>query len=401
MANILINSDMIAKEGMRLLKNNLVFSRGVNRKVEKEFKTDFETGDTVNVKLPAQYTVRSGATAVVQDHVAKKVPVTLDKQKGVDVAFSSKELALSMKQFSKEVLAPQIALLANEIDLDGLKLYKKVANAVGTPGTIPTAIKTYALAGAKMDNEAAPMDEQRNIVLDPLAQVEIVDSLKGLNNSQSELKKQYERGRMFTAGGFDWSMSQNIPTHTVGAYVGTPLTAGATASGATSIVTDGWTGSVSGLLKEGDVITLAGVYAVNPISKQSTNQLRQFVVTADVDSSSGAATIGIYPAIISTGAYQNVTALPADNAAITVLGAASAVSPTHLAYHKDAFTLVTAELPMPNGMDMKARETAEDLGLSLRFIRGYDITNDKFVSRFDVLYGWAALRPEWACRIQG
>lgn len=399
MANTLITSDMIAKEGMRLLKNNLTFTRGVNRKVEKEFNSDIETGDTVNVKLPAQYTVRSGATAQVQDHVAKKVPVTLDTQKGVDVNFSSKELALSMKKFSAEVLAPQIALLANEIDLDGLKLYKKVANAVGTPGTIPSAIKTYASAGAKMDMEACPMDEQRNVVLDPLAQVEIIDSLKGLFQSSNQIKQQYERGKMGTAAGFDWSMSQNIATHLVGPYAGTPLVNGASQAGS-SIVADGFTGSAL-QLKQGDVITFAGVYAVNPISKQSTNQLRQFVVTADVTSSAGAASIGIYPAIVTSGAYQNVTAAPADNAAITVLGAAGAVSPTHLAYHKDAFTLVTAELPLPNGMDMKSRETAEDLGLSLRFIRGYDITNDKFVSRFDVLYGWAALRPEWACRIQG
>lgn len=401
MANTLLSASTIAKESLRLLENNLVFARGANRQYKKEFENDYQKGDTVQIKVPARYTVRDGATAVVQDHVNESVNVVLDKQKGVDVAFSSKELALSLDDFSKDVLAPQIAALGNQVDLDGLSLYKKVSNTVGVPGTIPSTIKTYAQAGAKMNNEGAPIDENRSIVLDALAEVEIIDAQKSLFQSSSQIKEQYEKGRMGTAAGFDWSMSQNIPVHTVGAWVGTPLINGVTAEGATSIVTDGWTGSVTGLLKEGDVITIAGVFAVNPQSRQTTNQLRQFVVTSDVNSTTGAATIGVFPAIIATGARKNVTALPADNAAITVLGAANATSPAHLAYHKDAFALVTAELPLPNGMDMASRVSSKKAGISIRFIRGFDITNDKFVSRLDVLYGWKCVRPELACRIQG
>lgn len=401
MPNTLLSASTIAKESARLLENNLVFARGANRQYKKEFENDYQVGDTVQIKVPARYTVRDGATASVQDHVNDSVNVTLDKQKGVDVAFSSKELALSLPEFSKDVLAPQVAALANQIDLDGLLLYKDIYNAVGVPGIIPSTIKTYAQAGAKMNNEGAPIDENRSIVLDALAEVEIIDAQKGLFQSASQIKDQYEKGRMGTAAGFDWSMSQNVPVHTVGAWIGTPLVNGATAEGATSIVTDGWTGTVSGLLKQGDVITIAGVFAVNPQSRQTTNQLRQFVVTADVNASVGAATISIFPAIVTTGAKKNVTALPADNAAITVLGAASINSPTHLAYHKDAFALVTAELPLPNGMDMASRVSSKQAGISIRFVRGYDITNDKFVSRLDVLYGWKTIRRELACRIQG
>jgi hypothetical protein len=401
MPNTLLSASTIAKESARLLENNLVFARGANRQYKKEFENDYQVGDTVQIKVPARYTVRDGATASVQDHVNESVNVTLDKQKGVDVAFSSKELALSLSDFSKDVLAPQVAALANQIDYDGLSLYKNVFNAVGVPGTIPTVIKTYAQAGAKMNNEGAPIDENRSIVLDALAEVEIIDSQKGLFQSASQIKDQYEKGRMGTAAGFDWSMSQNVPVHTIGAWVGTPLVNGVVTEGATSIPSDGWTGAVTGLLKQGDVFTIAGVFAVNPQSRQTTNQLRQFVVTADVNSIAGAATIGIYPALISTGARKNVTALPADNAAITVMGAASTITPTHLAYHKDAFALVTAELPLPNGMDMASRVSSKQAGISIRFVRGYDITNDKFISRLDVLYGWKTIRPELACRIQG
>jgi len=401
MANTLITSAMVAKESLRLLKNNLVFARGVNRKYEKEWDTDRAIGDTINVKLPARYTVRSGATINVQDHTQKTVPVTLDSQKGVDVSFSSKELALSLDDFSKNVLAPQVAQLANQIDYDGLLLAKKVANTVGVPGTTPSALRTYLMAGAKMDNESAPVDDQRNMIVNPLAQVEIVDALKGLFNSSPEIKAQYEKGRMGTAAGFDWSMSQNVPTHIVGALGGTPLIMGGGQVGS-SLAVDGWTPSVAGILKQGDVFTIAGVGAVNPMTKQPTGELRQFVVTADVTSNgSGVSSVGIYPALVVSGAEQNVTGAPADNAAITVLGVAGTASPLNLAYHKDAFTLVTAELPLPNGMDMASRASSKDVGLAIRFIRGYDINSDKFVSRLDVLYGWAALRPEWACRVQG
>jgi hypothetical protein len=389
---------MVAKESLRLLENNLVFARGVTRKYDDEFTGDRAIGDTLSIKVPSKYTVRSGAVASIQDHAPKSVSLTLDSQKGVDIAFTSKELALSLDDFSKEVLQPQIVQLANQIDYDGLALYYKIPNAVGVPGTIPSALKTYAQAGSKMDNESAPIDDQRSVILSSLSQVELIDAQKGLFHNQAEISKQYLKGQMGTAAGFDFSMSQSIPVHTVGAYVGTPLVNGAGQSGA-SLVTDGWTGSVTGLLKKGDVFTIDGVYAVNPLTRQSTTKLRQFVVTADVNSSAGAATLAIYPAMVASGADQNVTALPADNAPITVLGAASTVTPVNLAYHKDAFVLGTAQLPLPKGMDMASRISDRRTGLSIRFVRGYDVTNDKFISRLDVLYGWAVVRPEFACRV--
>lgn len=401
MANELLTSDMIAKEALSVLENNLVFVKNMDRKYEKEWATsDRAIGDTVSVKKPARYVVRDGQAVSIQDHKEEKVALTLDKQKGVDVNFSSKELALDIDEFSEQVLEPQMAALANQIDYDGLMLYQQVANAVGVPGTTTSDFETYLMAGVKLDNNAAPMDGKRGIVLNPLTQAKTVNNLKGLFQSSEQIKSQYEKGKMGTAAGFDWAMSQNIPVHTVGPLGGTPLMNGATASGATSLVTDGWTASAALRLKKGDVFTVAGVYAVNPQSRLTTGELQQFVVTADVSSdASGNATIPVWPALINSGAQQTVTALPIDGAAITVLGAGGTQTPVNLAYHKSAFTMACADLPLPKGMDMASRASSKKVGLSIRFVRGYDITNDKFISRLDVLYGMAALRPEHACRI--
>lgn len=403
MANSLLTISMITKEALRVLENNLTFTKGVNREYDDKFAIEgAKIGDTLNVRKPARYVGRSGATLSVEDHTETSVPLQLDTQFGVDLNFTSKELLLSIDEFSDRIIKPAMSVIANKIDRDGLALYSSVYNAVGTPGSVPTTLKTYLQAGAKMDYEACPKDKMRSLVIDPNAQVEIVDALKGLFQSSEEIESQYKTGNMGLAAGFKWSMDQNIQSHVVGPLGGTPLVNGSTSSGATSLVTDGWTASAASRLKKGDIFTIANVFAVNPQSRQSTGQLRQFVVTADVSSDgSGNATIPVAPAIVSSGAFQTVNALPADNAAITVLGSANTVSPTHLAYHKDAFTLACADLPLPGGVDKAARVSDKQLGLSARMVRQYDIVNDKFPCRFDVLYGWKAIYPELACRIQG
>jgi hypothetical protein len=402
MSNTLLTSSVIAKEALRVLENNLVFVKSINRKYEKEYDGDRKVGDTITIRKPAKYTVRSGAVISVQDHTETSTTLQLSNQKGVDVQFSSKELTLSLDDFSKQVLQPQIASLANQIDFDGLSFcYKTVPNHVGTFGTTATTLKAYLQAGQKLDENAAPIDDNRSVIVTPAAQVEIVDALKGLFQSSSEVKSQYEKGRMGTAGGLDWNMSQNLPTHTIGTLGGTPLVNGASQTGA-SLVTDGWTAAAANRLKQGDIFTIANVNAVNPQNGQSTGALRQFVVTADVASDgSGNATIPIYPSIVTSGAGKTVNAGPADNAALTIFGTTAQTSPTSLVMHKDAFTMATADLPLPNNMDMASRASSKQVGLAIRFIRGYDITNDLFVSRLDVLYGFAALYPEWACRMPG
>jgi hypothetical protein len=399
MANTILTDEVIAKEALMLLDNNLVFAKGANRKYEKTFEGERKVGDTISIKLPSQYTVRSGATASIQDNVQDSVSLVVDSQKGIDVEFTSKELAMDLQDFSKEVLAPQIARLANEIDKDGLALYKHVPNVV--QGTLAN-FDTYLTAGAILDENGCPMDDERSLILAPRSQLQAVNGFKGLFQSSEEISKQYKKGRMGIAAGFDWAPSQTVATHTVGALGGTPLVNDTLASGDSTVTTDGWTAAAANRLKQGDVITFAGCYNVNPMTKQSTGVLKQFVVTADVASDgSGNADIPISPAMISTGAKQNCSALPADNAAITVVGSASTGYSANLAYHKDAFALAMVDLPLPKGMDMAARASSSKVGASIRFVRGYDITNDKFISRLDVLYGWKCVRPELACRIQG
>lgn len=403
MANTNLTISMTTREALRILENKLTFAKGVNREYDDQFAiSGAKIGDTINIRKPARYVGRSGAALSVEDHTETSVALQLDTQFGVDVNFTSKELTLSIDDFSKRILAPAIATVANKIDRDGLGLYKHVANAVGTPGTTPTTLKTYLQAGAKLDYNSTPRDGNRSLVIEPTAQVEIVDALKGLFQSSDKISDQYESGNMGLAGGFKWSMDQNVVSHTVGPLGGTPLVNGVPTSGATTLVTDGWTAAAASRLKQGDVFTIANVFSVNPQSRQSTGQLQQFVVTADVSSDgSGNLTAAIFPAITSSGAFQTVNALPADNAAITVLGAASTVSPTNLAYHKDAFVMGCADLLLPKGVDMASRVSDKQLGLSIRMIRQYDINNDKFPCRLDVLYGWKAVYPELACRIQG
>jgi hypothetical protein len=403
MANTLLTISMITREALMVLENNLTFTKGVNRQYDSKFGVEgAKIGTVLNVRKPPRYVGRTGTAIGIEDATETQVAVTLDTQFGVDIQFTSEDLALKIDDFSKRFITPAVATIANKIDNDGLGLYTSIYNAVGVPGTTPNALLTYLSAGVKLDDNAAPMDGGRTVCLTPLMQATIVDALKGLFQQSSAIASQYQRGQMGTAVGFEWYMDQNVNTHTSGVFTSsaTPLVNGSTSTGATTVVTDGWNSGSSTVVK-GDVFTLAGVNHVNPQSRQSTGTLQQFVVTANTTSSGGAMTIPIDPAIKTTTAFQTVDALPADNAALVFLGAESTQSPTGVAHHKDAFTLAMADLPLPKGTDMAARVSDDQLGMSIRLIRDYDITTDKFPCRLDVLYGWAVLRPELACRIQG
>jgi P22 coat protein - gene protein 5 len=399
-ANTLLTISMITKEALRILENNLAFTKRVNRQYDDKFAIEgAKIGYVVNARKPVRYIVTTGQALNIQDSTETQVPVTLTTQDHVDFQFSSADLALSVDDFKNRFLQPAVSALANKIDASGLGLYNQVWNSVGTPGTVPSALLTYLLAGVALDNNAAPMDEQRHVVISPKMQAYIVDALKGLFQQSTAIAQQYIKGTMGTASGFQWAMDQNVPTHTVGVLGGTPLVNGASQTG-TSLITDGWTAAAATRLKEGDIFTIADVYGVNPQSRQSTGDLQQFVVRADAASDgSGNLTVTISPSIIISGAYQTVTAAPANNAAITVLGAASTATVQGMAFHQDAFTLVTADLPVPKGVDMGSRVSDKQLGISLRIVRAYDITTDQWPTRIDVLYGWATLRPELAVRI--
>lgn len=406
--NSLLTISMIAKESLMEFKNQLGFTKGANRQYDKQFAVEgAKIGSVINVRKPLRYAVTDGPTLVVQDTQEDSIALTLDTQRHVGLQFSSKDLKLSVDEFRKRYIGPAVTALANDCDSTGLSTcYKQVPNFVGVPGVTPATALLYLQAGQKLDEFAAPMDGKRSMLVNPGAQATIVDALKGLFQSSSDIAKQYKRGQMGEGLGFDWSMSQNIPAHKVGPLGGTPLAdGGGTVTGA-SISTKGWTSAAASRLKKGDVITFANVNAVNPQSKVSTGSLQQFVVTADFSSDgSGNGAVSIYPSIVTSGATQTVDAAPVDGAAILIFGAANtyhdAVTPVNLAYHEDAFIFGCADLPQPGGVDMAAVARDPESGLSLRIVRNYDIVNDRFPCRLDILFGWKAFRPEWACRVQG
>jgi hypothetical protein len=421
-ANNLLTDQHITQEAMMILENNLTFTKQVNREYQKEYKGPAKRGSTIYVKKPARYTVRDGQSVTLQDTTITQVPLVLNHQFGVDVDFTSQELTLSIEGFSQQVLQPQIVAIANAIDAAGLQVAaQSTSNFVGTPGTTPgngTAQATMQLIGqsqALLDKSATPRDQNRAIVINEDAQANIIPSLSGLFQASSSIADQYKSGTMGYALGAKWSMSQNVYPYTTGNPVGAPkingnITPLALAQGTTlaaitpfTLSTNGWTASATGVLKAGDVITVAGMFGVNPVSYVTTNKLLQMVVLADVNADgAGAATVSVGVPVITTGPFKTVAALPAINAVITVVSSpASTVTPQNIAFHKNAFTFATVDLPLPGGVHMAARKSDDQLGISLRFVAAYNVSTDQFIGRFDCLCGWAAIRPEWACRIAG
>jgi hypothetical protein len=315
--------------------------------------------------------------------------------------------------FSDRVLKPAIAAIANKIDRDGMSMaVAQTANIVGTAGTVPTDLLTYLTAGAYLDSEGAPRDGRRSCIVEPFTSASIVNSLKGLFVPQEAIASQYRKGLMGRdSGGMNWKLDQNVVSQTFGTN-GAGATASVNTTTGTGFLTSGWasSGSVSITaavatvnLNAGDVFTIAGVFAVNPQNRQpyGSNKLRNFVVKTAVSIASGATTaVTVSPAVITAGQFQNVS-IPttSSTAAVTQFNATGAVSAQNIIMHKNAFTLAVADLELPEGVHFAGRASDKEIGLSMRVVRQYTINNDSIPTRLDVLYGWAPLYPELACRV--
>ncbi len=421
MANALVTSTVITNEVLRIAHNASAFLGNVNTDYKEAWTGDVKPGSTVKARAPVQFTHRDGETASVQDITERSTDVTLQPLLGLDFAVGSTELTTSVgsngsvdKAFKERYLKPAGLKLAALLDYRiGTLMKNSFHQMVGTPGTPPATFADLLNAGVPLDRMSVPRDGMRMAAIEPGANASIVAGLSGLFNNKEVLGEQYKTGIIKTGAGLDLAMSQNVPSHTVGPLGGTPLVNGANQglinSGATdnpygattSLVTDGWTAAAALRLNQGDTFTIAGVFSVNPETKASTGVLQSFLVTANTSSDgSGNATIVISPAIIAGGAYQNVTARPADNAAITVTsGAANTTYTNNLIWHRDAFTFVSPKQELPGGMDMAYQASlADEGGVSLRFVRGFDITSNKFVSRFDILWGGAVTLPNFGVR---
>jgi hypothetical protein len=400
MANTLLNTSKILDHSLMILDNNLVMSSRINREYSDEFaQSGAKVGSTVNVRKPVRFVGRNGANLAVENVAETVVPVVLDTQFGVDFQFSSTELTLNIDEFSERYCDPAMETIANRLDLSCTSLYTTVPNQVGVAGTTPNDISVLLDAGVRLDNEAAPRGKQRCVVWDPAANGKMVKSTAGLLNPSSKVGEQYESGMFVPALGFDIGMDQNIVVATTGTRTNGAV-AGAGQTGSTLNVSSLGAGAT---VEAGATFILQNVFGVNPQSRQSTRVARQFtVLTAATADGAGNAALSIFPPIntvASNQQYQTVTAGPANAATLTWDVAANTQYTVNLAFHKNAFTMATADLIVPNGVDMSGARNHK--GIRMRFIRQYTINSDQLPARFDVLYGVRPIYNELACRIAG
>ena len=395
MANSILTPTAVTREALRVLHQKLNFVGNINRTYDDSFaKSGAKIGDSLKIRLPNEYTVRSGAALSAQDTNETSTTLQVATQKGVDLNFTSVDLTLSLDDFSKRILDPAMSVLAANIEADSLSMALDVYQNVNNIGSALTFGKVMG-ARKVLNDSLAPMDNSRSILLNTQDNVDLVDALKGLFQDSSAIKEQYREGSMGRTGGFDFYENTLLASQTTGsaaASTGYTVNGAVTTNGSTSVVLA--TGSTT--FKKGDIFTIAGCNRVHPETKADTGALQQFVVTADY--AGGAGTLSFAPAIYTSGGRQNVVAAGmANGAAMTKIGAANGIYKPSLAFHKDAFAFATADLVMPSGVDFSARQVMD--GISMRIVRQYDINNDKFPTRLDVLYGYKTIRPQLAARI--
>jgi hypothetical protein len=411
MPNNTLTADVIAKMALPILDNQLQVLKTVYRGYESEYTSKvngYAVGETISIRRPADFTVRTGAVRSDQDVIEGKTTLTVDTQKGIDFKFSSTDLTLKVEDMAERILKPAMTNLANDITLDVLTtMYQGAYNMVGTWGNRVNSFDDFSKAPERLDELATPTDS-RYACLCPNDYWGMIGSQTALF-SPSLVGGAFTNGTLGDIGGISTMMSQVVPAHTVGPLGGTPLVNGGTqavtydsvkTTWSQSLITDGWTAAAAARLKKGDVFTIANVFMVNAKTKVTTSILQQFVVNADVSSdASGNLTASISPPIIITGPHQTVNAQPADNAAITVLGTASTAYRQNMAYHKNAMAVALVPMEMPAAAYGASRQSYS--GISVRLIPAYDATNDVSSWRMDVLYGKKLIDPRVITRFAG
>lgn len=409
MPNTTLSASIIAKAAVGILENELVMANAVYRGYEDEFGkkvNGYTVGDTITIRKPTDFTVRNTITASAQDVTEGKTTIVVNQIAGVDFAFTSQQLTLNIGELSERVIRPAMIQIANQIDVNVMALYKDIPQWVGTPGTLVQSFAGFAKGAQNMDQRSVPQGG-RSAVLAPADFWALAGSQTALF-SQAINNKSYREGEIGKIGGISTFMSQNAPTFTTGPMGGAPLVNGGaqgtaydtTGANTQTLVTDGWTAAAAARVKIGDVFTIANVFDVNPITKATLPILKQFVVKADGSSDAGGnLTMTISPQIITSGAFQTVSAVPADNAALTFVGTANTNYTNNLFFDRNAFALVTVPMVKPPGAVDVARMSKN--GISVRVIPFYDGTNDKSTWRLDVLYGTKTIDPRLAVRVSG
>ncbi len=407
MSNQLLTISMITEKSAITLGNNLVLAKCVNRDYDDEFAIKgAKIGQTLNVRKPARYSTRLGTVVEIEAQTETYAPLVFGQPVGVDLAFTSQELSFSLDDFSNRIVKPAVVAIANAIDNYGFALVNQGYNFVGTPGTAltgTTARTTILQAASRLyDNDAPVEDGNLHLINGSAFNAVLSDGNSSLFNPAKEISDIYVKGMQGNFGGFNVYMDQMAPSHTIGAYgVSSPttLTTGSPQTGS-ALSTVGWAASTSAVLNVGDVFTIAGVYAVNPQTKNVYGWLQPFTVASTMtNNGSGASTINISPAIVATGAFQNVSAAPATSAAITVIGAASTVTQQAVAFHRDAIMLANQELVLPIGVETAEYVRDDQTKVGIRLVSQYDIRTNQHISRFDSMIAWATLYPQLMTRI--
>ena len=402
MANSILTIDMITRKALEILENNLVLTRNVNRQYDDSFAVEgAKIGSTLRIRLPDRALVTDGAALQVQDDNEQYTTLSVASQKHIGVNFTSAELTMQLDDFAERVLKPRISQLASSIDADVANAYKTIGNSVGTPGTTPATSLVLLQAQQKLNENAAVMSP-RYATVNPAANAGLVEGMKGLFNPTDTVSRQFKNGMMGTGvlGFEEVNMSQSIKQHTTGSRdASASTTTGAAVSTEGSATLTLAQGSVTTTIAAGDVFTIADCFAVNPQTRETTGSLFQFVALAAATAVSGTWTVTVAPMYSANHALATVNILPQNSKAVTFVGAASTAYAQNLVYHKDAITFATADLLLPQGVDMASR--AVHNGISLRVVRQYDINNDRLPCRIDVLYGYSTIRPQMAVRMWG
>jgi len=393
MANSILTPTAVTRKALQILHQKLNFVGNVNRQYDDSFaQTGARIGDSIKIRLPNQYTVRTGASISTQDTAESSTTLQVATQKGVDTTFTSAELTMSLDDFADRILEPAMAVLAANIEADAFNMALDVYNNVNNVGSAITLNKVLGARKVLTDN-LVPGDKRR-LILNTQDNLDLVDGLKGLFQDSNEIAKQYRDGMVGRTAGFgDIYENTLLPSQTTGtaASATTYTVNGASQTGSGVVVATGST-----TFKKGDIVTFAGCNRVHPETKADTGVLQSFVVTADY--AGGAGTLAISPAIVTSGGRQNVSASPTNGGAVTKVGGASAVYKPSLAFHQNAFTFATVDLEDVSKYGAwGAREVFD--GISLRIARQYAINSDTIPCRIDVLYGYKTIRPEMACRI--
>jgi hypothetical protein len=392
MANTLLTPTAVTRKALMILHQKLNFVGSIVRDYDDSFaKSGAKIGDSLKIRLPNEYTVRTGATLSAQDTTETSTTLTVSTQKGVDLNFTSTDLTLSLDDFSERILEPAMSVLAANIEYDAMSMYKDVYQSIWNGGAAATYNKV--LDGRVLLNRSLTPSNARTANLNSLDMADLVKDTKTLFQDDTSIAKQYREGFMGRAAGFDFVENTMWPAHTRGAADGAYVvntSTGITSGTATITVATG-----TGAMSKGDVFTIAGVFSVHPETKVSTGVLQQFAVAADY--AGGAGSVSVTPTPVTSGARQNITIVSAGaGKAVTFAGTASTAVGTSMLYQKGAFAFATADLVMPQGVDFSAREVLD--GVSMRIVRQYDINNDKFPCRLDVLYGYKTLRAQLAAR---